>query len=250
MSRTKFGAFLSLAAAALVCAGPLQAAPGKSTHANAPATRDWTQVVSTTPAGGFVMGNPDAKVRLLEFGSMTCPHCKRFDEAALPQIIAYVKTGKVSFEFRNYVRDASDVAASQIARCAGTAKFFPLTRALYEDQEAWQAKVENTPQDKINAIQELPPNKEFFEIAKAAGLQQWAAERGLPVAKSTKCLTDEASIKRLIQMTQDTKTEFPDFLGTPTFVINGRIVDFGAITEAEVWPKLESKIKEALGTQG
>jgi protein-disulfide isomerase len=246
----KFGVILTVAAAALACSGPLQAAPAKGAHSKAIA-RDWTQIVSTTPAGGFVMGNPDAKVKLLELGSMTCSHCKVFDEAAVPNIInGYVKTGKISFEFRNYVRDASDVAASTIARCAGTTKFFPLTRALYKEQESWQAKVENTPQDKLNVIQELPPSKEFFEIAKAAGLQQWAAQRGLPVAKSTKCLTDEAAIKRLIQITQDTKTKFPDFMGTPTFVINGSIVDLGAVTEAEVWPALESKIKEALGTQG
>jgi protein-disulfide isomerase len=196
------------------------------------------------------MGNPNAKVKLVEFGSMTCPHCKRFDEAAEAKIIDYVKTGKVSFEFRNYVRDASDVAASTIARCGGTGKFFPLTRALYKDQEAWQANVEGTPQDQLDKIQDLPPDKEFLEIAKAAGLQKWAAQRGLPVAKSTKCLSDEASIKRLIQITQDTKTQFPDFLGTPSFVINGAMVDLNSVTSEDgVWPALEAKIKDALGAK-
>ena len=182
---------------------------------------------------------------------MTCPHCKRFDEAAEAKIVDYVKTGKVSFEFRNYVRDASDVAASTIARCGGAAKFFPLTHALYKDQEAWQAKVENTPQDQLDKIQDLPPNKEFLEIAKAAGLPQWAAQRGLPVAKSVRCLSDEAAIKRLIQITQDAKTQFPDFKGTPTFVINGTMVDLDSVTSEDgVWPAIEAKIKDALGAKG
>src|SRR5918998_2689468 len=55
---------------------------------------DWAQVVSQTPAGGFVMGNPNARVKLIEFGSMTCPHCREFDEAGVqPLIDKYVKTG-------------------------------------------------------------------------------------------------------------------------------------------------------------
>lgn len=252
MSRMKFGAVLSgtLAAAALITVSPLHAAAAKPTHEKAQSARDWTQVVKTTAAGGFVMGNPDAKVKLVEFGSMTCPHCKVFEETAVPKLIeGYVRTGKVSFEFRNYVRDASDVAASTLARCSGTAKFFPLTRDLYKDQESWQAKVENTPQDQLDKIQQLPPDKEFLEIAKAAGLQQWAAQRGLPVARSTKCLSDEASIKRLIKMDDDAKAQFPGFLGTPTFVINGSMVDLGPVTEEEVWPALESKIEDALGAK-
>ncbi len=255
MSRIRFGSLLS-GAVALAFVTPLQgaiaiAAPAKASHAQPVSPRDWTGVVSMTPAGGFVMGNPKASVKLVEFGSMTCPHCKVFDDVGVPNIInGYVRTGKVSYEFRNYVRDASDVAASQIARCGGASRFFPLTRALYKDQSSWQSKVENTPQDELSKIQDLPPNKEFLEIAKAGGLLQWASARGLPVGRSTQCLSDENSIKRLIQITQDTRTQFPDFRGTPTFLINGSMVELGAVTEGGVWPAVESKIKAALRSRG
>ena len=155
-----------------------------------------------------------------------------------------------SARVRNYVRDASDVAASLVARCSGPGKFFAFTRALYAEQPNWQGKVEDVPQDQLNAIQNLPPEKEFFEIAKAAGLPQWAASRGLPAAKTTQCLTNEASIKRLIQITKDAKTQFPDFRGTPTFILNGSMVELGRVTEDEVWSALEAQIKAALGKRG
>ncbi|MCA1653471.1 MAG: DsbA family protein, partial [Sphingomonadales bacterium] len=86
----------------------------------APNGGDWTTVVSRTPAGGFVMGNPNAKVKLIEYGSLTCPHCAEFEEkGGKPLIDNYVKKGLVSFEFRNFVRDPYDITAALIARCGG-----------------------------------------------------------------------------------------------------------------------------------
>ena len=77
-----------------------------------PKDGDWSSVVSETTAGGYLMGNPNAKVQVVEFGSMTCPHCAEFDEEAMkPLVDNYVKSGKVGFEFRNFVRDPFDVAA-------------------------------------------------------------------------------------------------------------------------------------------
>ncbi len=179
---------------------------------------DWSQVVSATPAGGFMMGNPDATVKLVEFGSMTCPHCREFDETGMqPLIDKYVKTGQVSFEFRNYVRDPYDLAGALIARCNGPKGFFPLTRAMFKDQPTW--------------------------IAKLAGFQQWAAQRGLPSAKSTACLSDETEINRLVQMTSDANSEHPQFPGTPAFVLNGKLLE-----KSGTWPLLEPEIREALGS--
>ena len=49
-----------------------------------------------------MMGNPNAKVKLIEIGSLTCPHCREFDEKGVPTLIdKYVKTGQVSWEFRH-----------------------------------------------------------------------------------------------------------------------------------------------------
>jgi protein-disulfide isomerase len=194
------------------------------------------------------MGNPDAKVKLVEYGSMTCPHCASFSKAGYePLVNTYVKGGKVSYEFRNYVRDPFDIAASLIARCNGSKSFFPLTEALYKDQLDWVGKIQAAPEAQINGLQNLPPDKQFVEIAKIADLQQWAAMRGVPTAKSAKCLTDQGAVDQLVQMNSDATNQFPQFQGTPTFIINGKQVELGPVTEAQVWSSLETKIKEALG---
>lgn len=204
---------------------------------------DWTQIVTATPAGGFQMGNPNAAVKLVEFGSMTCPHCAAFDEEGVPTLIdKYVKSGRVAFEFRNYVRDPYDLTASLIARCNGAKSFFPLTRALFTDQKNWVAKLQTIPPQQQQAMTGLGPDRQFVEIAKAAGFQQWAAMRGLPSAKSSTCLADQAEINKLVQMTSDATSEYPEFPGTPTFVINGKMVE-----KAAAWEQLEPKLRDALG---
>jgi protein-disulfide isomerase len=209
-----------------------------------PAGGDWSQMVVQTPAGGFMMGNPAAAVKLVEYGSMTCPHCREFDEQGLqPLIDNYVKKGQVSFEFRNYVRDPYDLAASLVARCNGAKGFFPLTRAMYKDQPKWIAKLQTVAPEQQQALSNLGPDRQFLEVAKLAGFQQWAAQRGLPSAKSSACLSNETEINRLVQLTSDATTEFPDFSGTPSFTLNGKLVP-----QAASWKALEPKLREALGS--
>jgi protein-disulfide isomerase len=235
----------------LFAAALLPSAAAAKPVAKAAAQHDWTATVAATPQGGFRMGNPAAKVKLIEYGSLTCSHCREFDESGVPTLVGkYVKTGKVSWEFRNYVRDPWDLTASLIARCNGAKAFFPLTRALYKDQNSWIERVQKTPREKLEALQNLPTNKQFVESARIAGFADWAATRGVPAARSTQCLSDENAVKQLVQMTSDAATQFPDFKGTPSFVINGALVDLGSVTAAEVWPALETKIRAALGERG
>ena len=129
------------------------------------------------------MGNPDAKVKLVEIGSLSCPHCKVFEEQGVPVLIEkYVKTGNVSWEFRPYViHGPIDMAANIIARCSGLKAFFPLTEAMYRDQTTIMGKIETTPQDKLTEIQNLPTNQVFVAMASLLGLQDWAAARGVKV---------------------------------------------------------------------
>ena len=220
--------------------------PLKLEQVTPPKGGDWTQVVNPTPEGGFVMGNPNAKVKLVEFGSMTCPHCKAFDDEGVDKLVnTYVKSGQVSWEFRNYVRDAFDLAASLVARCNGNKSFFPMTRALYKDQQTWVGKIQATPPAQVEALQNLPPNRQFLEIAKIAGFPAFAAMRGVPDAKSAQCLSNESSVNQLVQMTSDATTQFPDFQGTPTFVINGKMVE-----KTATWEALEPQLRAAVGERG
>ncbi|HEX5238080.1 MAG TPA: thioredoxin domain-containing protein [Sphingomicrobium sp.] len=224
-------------------------AAAKTHHASK--AHDWTRVVEATPDGGFVMGNPDAKVKLIEYGSLTCPHCREFDEVAVPHLINdYVKTGQVSWEFRNYVRDAVDLTAALIARCNGAKSFFPLTRALFKDQKSWIAKVQAAPKDQLEKASDLPPDQRFVELAKLTGFSQWAAAHGEPTTKSAQCLGNEQAVDALVKQTGDVTNRYPDFIGTPSFIIDGTMVDFGPITADQVWPTLESKLKDALAGHG
>ena len=215
-------------------------APVKWEQVAPPKGGDWTMVVNATPAGGFMMGNPNAKVKLVEYGSLTCPHCREFDEQGMPALIDnYIKKGLVSLEFRNFVRDQFDMAASLVARCGGPDRFFPLTRALYADQSVWIQKAIDQP-EKQQALQSLPPNRIFVEAANLAELPQWAAQRGLPSAQANACLANETEVTKLVQMQSDAVSNF-NVPGTPAFVINGKLVENSAN-----WPSLEPEIKKAL----
>ena len=155
--------------AASACSKKAGDAPGSGSTATAdasaptikvtkPASGDWTEAVAPTGAGGYVMGNPDAKVKLIEYGSLTCPHCAEFDEKGVPGLLAnYVKDGKVSWEFRNFVRDPFDLSASLVARCSGEKSVFGMTRALYAAQRDWIAKLQAVPPAQLETLSKLPP---------------------------------------------------------------------------------------------
>src|SRR5207302_6218223 len=159
-----------------------------------------------------MMGNPNAKVKLVEIGSLSCPHCKAFEDEGVPTLIdKYVKPGKVSWEFRPYIiHGPIDMASNLIVRCNGLKTFFPLVQAAYKDQAPLTAKIEAAPQDKLAQIQNLPPNQVFVAIANIMGLQDWAALRGVPQAKSNQCLTDQKMIDREVQLTSDVGNQYPD----------------------------------------
>lgn len=224
--------------------GGAAATSGPAKPVAAPKDGDWTKLVTVTDAGGFLMGNPAAPVKLVEYGSMTCPHCADFEEAGVKPLLAnYVKGGNVSFEFRNFVRDPFDLTAALVARCGGTGSFFALTRALYADQDNWIGRIQSAPPAQTQAMQGMAPAQQFGAIAKIAGFPQFAAMRGLPSAKTSACLANEQEINRLVQMNSDVTSQFPQFPGTPSFTINGELVD-----KAASWPALEPKLKAALGS--
>jgi protein-disulfide isomerase len=209
----------------------------------APNNGDWSTVVTKTPEGGFLMGNPNAKVKLVEFGSMTCPHCAEFEEQGGKALVDnYVKKGLVSWEFRNFVRDPFDMAATLLARCGGEANFFGMTRTLFHDQRNWTGKIQTADQAQLQALQNMPPAQQFSTIADLAGLKTFAAQRGVPRAKADQCLANEQETNQLVQMNSDAISSY-SIPGTPAFLINGTLTE-GAAS----WEALEPKIKEALAS--
>ncbi len=218
-------------------------APVKLEQVKPPPGSDWTQVVSQTAQGGFMMGNPNAKVKLIEIGSLSCPHCRAFEDEGVPTLVSkYVKSGQVSWEFRPYlIHGPVDMAADLIARCNGEKSFFPIVQAMYKDQPVWMGKVEAAPQDKLAQIQNLPTNQLFVAMANVLGLPDWAALRGIPQAKSNQCLSDQKMIDQEVQVSANVNSQYPEFTGTPAFVINGKM-----LKDTAGWDKLEPQLKDAL----
>jgi protein-disulfide isomerase len=205
---------------------------------------DWSQLVSATTEGGMLMGNPQAKVKVVEFGSMTCHVCADFATKDEPTLVNnYVKTGNVSFEFRNFVRDPLDIAMALITRCAGaTPQFFTLTNGMYAEQKNFFDKIQSAPQDQLQALQNLPPAQQFQRMAQYAGVQEWAAQRGLPSGKTSQCLANQAEIDKIVQMNSDASSSY-DIPGTPTFLVNGEEVK--PTPGQSNWQALEAAIKAA-----
>lgn len=244
--------FLTCAAAALALAGCKKSGSGAQgaaaddtvtiTQANPPPGGTWADVVNQT-SQGYLMGNPNAKVKLVEIGALGCPVCKKFEDEGVPTLIEkYVKPGKISWEFRSYpVHGPIDVAAALIATCNGPKTFFPLSMALYKDQMTWMGKVEKTPQDKLTQIQNLPPNQMFVALASLAGLQDWGAAHGVPQAKSSQCLTDQKMIDHHVEVANNVNNQYPDFRGTPSFVLNGKL-----LADTSNWTALQPQLDAAV----
>ena len=210
------------------------AAPAKA------AKVDWSRTVAPTPDYGFRMGNPAAPVKLVEYGSLTCPHCRHFEETGYkPLVDKYVRTGRVSYEFRNLLLDTPDIAISLLAHCAGPAKFFPMSAVVFTTQPTWHEKLASLGSSQISDIGKLPITQQTIRFAEAAGFPQIAARFGLTPAQSRRCLTDPSGIDRLITGTR--KGADLGVTGTPTFFINGKKLN------VLTWEDLEPLIRQSGG---
>ena len=219
----------ALTAAALV-APPVLAAPTKS-----PA--DWNHVVTLQPNGAYMLGNPAAKTRLVEYFSYTCSHCAHFMVDAMgPLRTGWIRQGLVAIEFRNLVRDPYDATAALLARCGGKARFLANHEALFNNFEAWMPKIEafaaardpNTPaRDQATALS---------EIADKTGLTALFAKRGLTEAAQRACLGDNDQFSSIIAMTKEA-TEKMGVTGTPSFLVNNKLIE-----DAHNWATLKPEL--------
>jgi len=232
----KSRAFALLLAAALL---PSAAAPAKPA-AKAAMKRDWSQSVVVTSEGGFQMGNPSAKVKLVEYGSLACPHCRHFEQTGFdPLVQRYVRTGQVSYEFRNFLINAPDISVSLLTRCAGAAKFFPMSEMMFATQPQWEQKLEGLSDADKAELEKMTNEQRVVRIAEITGAGQIAARFGVTPARAQQCLADSKGLERLLEMT---KTAMDKGIShTPTFLIDGKV------TDASTWEDLEPKLKAAIG---
>ena len=197
---------------------------------------DWTKTVTRTPAGSYVIGNPAAKVRLLEFMSYTCPHCAHFAAEGTPPLMRdYVKRGSVAFELRNAVRDPLDLAAAIATRCGAPGRFpgnheavFAAQTSLFEAANKFDP--EPTAKDPIAGMKAL---------SRASGLTALMTKRGVTPVALDACYASKAAQAPVIAMTNDawSTRKIP---GTPAFFLNGKAI------ETNEWAGLEPLLRAAL----
>ncbi len=211
------------------------------TKAAAPA-KDWLSVVTMTPQGGFRQGNPDAKVKLLEFGSLTCSHCGAFAHEGVPELRAkYIATGKVSYEYRTFILNGVDFAPSLLVRCQTPAAAIQLIDAFYEQQPTWTLPfTKPLPDDVQKKLATMPQEQQISEFAANGGLDAFMRTRGMTRAKFDQCTSDKAGIAALTAIRDDANTNYK-LTGTPMFAING-------VTQADTanWAKLKPQLDAAL----
>lgn len=206
------------------------------------AQKDWTTVYSISPAGGFVIGNPAAKVKLVEYHSLTCPHCAHFAETGWgPLKAGFIRSGKVSLEVRNAVRDRYDLVASLLARCDGPKASFARNEALFARQDAWLTRAAGFDQSEEGSrLAEMSHQEAMTAMANGVGLDELLGPHGLPSARIKACLGNKVEQKKIAAMTEEAweKRKIP---GTPAFLINGVLQD-----DVSSWEALEPKLRAAL----
>ena len=207
-----------------------------------PTGKQWSEVVVKT-AQGFRMGNPQAPLKLVEYGSRTCPACGAFGrEAMQPLERTYVATGRLSYEFREFmVHGPPDLAASLLGICVGTDPFFVVLEQMYQNQASYLEKQQAAMNDPafLEATRDKEPGVVATLWAEKMGLVDFVKQRGVPEAKARTCLSDPVAIAGLTKITGDA-SDSGLATGTPTFILND--APMPGVTS---WSQLEPLIRNA-----
>jgi len=153
----------------------------------------------------MALGPKDAAVTIIEFASMTCPHCAAFNAEVFPKIKStYIDTGKIRYIFREFPLDIKAAAGSMLARCIAkddAAKYFAVVDVLFKQQMDW-------------AYGKTSTTDGLTRIGKQAGLSQEQVDA---------CLKDQALLDK-IAADQKYATDILKVNSTPTFFINGDVI--------------------------
>jgi protein-disulfide isomerase len=199
------GVVVVLVAAALGlsgCGGAASTAPDPA--AKALVFKD--ELLQPGPLGERDYGNPNAPVTIIEYASLTCPHCRNYHAKVFPKVKrAYIDTGKVHYIIREFPIGHTAGVAAIITRCVPKSKYLPLVETFLRRQPEWVS-------------QEVRPDA-IYKVAKSSGISR---------AKFDKCLSNQAIIDGLTEVKQRGR-KF-GVIGTPTFFINGNKAAQGEVT--------------------
>jgi protein-disulfide isomerase len=187
-----------------------------------PQGRDWRTTAERTPEGGVRVGNPNARVKVVEYLSLTCPHCAEFAHQAGPRLFGdHVRSGLVSVEYRNYYLNGVDIAAALLSRCAQPREYFEMTHALLATQPQWMGRVNAITPEQRAELQSLPPLEVAKRLIAMLGLDAIGQRHGITPQVRAACL-NQASLDQLDSL--HSAGAAAGVNGTPTFFINGRMV--------------------------
>lgn len=168
----------------------------------------------------MVLGKDDAPVTVVEYSSLTCPHCAHFHRDVMPAFKSeYIDTGKARYIEREFPLNTAALAGAVVARCVDPSRFFAFTDLLFSKQEDWA-----------------------FKEDAMAPLRLYAKQAGLNDAEFEKCIDNEALQKKVIAVRD--RGEKEGVKGTPTFFVNGKMLN-GSIT----LQTLSDAVKPYLTTQ-
>jgi protein-disulfide isomerase len=158
--------------------------------------------IDTSTIPDMMIGNPNAKVTVIEYASYTCPHCASFHADTFKDLKKnYIDTDKINFVFREVYFDRYGLWASMIARCAGPEKFFGLTDLMFQSQSSWTRAGE--PAAIIDELRKL------------------GRQAGIYGERLEVCLNDSDKAKTLVAWYQE-KAGADNVDSTPSFIINGK----------------------------
>jgi len=168
----------------------------------------------------MVLGKADAPVTIVEYSSLSCPHCAAFHKEVMPTLKSdYLDTGKVRYIQREFPLNNAALAGAVLARCLDPSRFYPFNDLLFSRQEDWAFKED--------ALQPL---------------RLYARQAGLSDTDFDKCIDDEALQKKILAVRD--RGEKEGVRGTPTFFINGKMLNGAPTLQA-----MADAIKPYLSTQ-
>lgn len=221
-------------------ADPAEAQRGRSEgrRSDGPRQDDYTRRTVVTPENGVQIGNPNARVKVVAYMSMACPECAAFVERSDERLfLGLVRRGVVSVEYRPFVSNGFDLAATMVARCASPRLYFDLTHALLGNQPRWMGRMQGLSDAQRNELRGLPQLAAMQRLATWLELDQIAARNGLPAAQLRTCLADQAGLDRIAAL--QTGAQALGITRAPSFIVNGQL------TDAHDWPALERLIRAA-----
>jgi protein-disulfide isomerase len=203
--------------------------------------RNWNTVVAATADGAHRIGNPEAKVKLVEYVSYTCPHCAEFTREASDRIrLAYIMPGNLNLEVRHLIRDPVDLTVVMLANCGPESKFALNHSAFMLQQAKWIAPLGNpTAAQRARWTSGDGPARRRA-IADDFGLYKIMEGRGYGRVEIDRCLSDEAAATRFAEQSQK-DWDRPGIDSTPSFSINGVVMP-----GTHTWAALERQLNDFL----